>query len=47
MAPNPPSRMSRMSARHEQSQRDRDLEAWMDKALGVRHADPEPVLRDL
>ena len=27
--------------------RERELDAWMDRALGVRKADPEPVVRDL
>jgi hypothetical protein len=26
---------------------DRELDAWMDRALGVRKPDPEPVVRDL
>ena len=31
----------------EQEKRDRELDAWMDQALGVRKADPEPIVRDL
>ena len=27
--------------------RERELDAWMDRALGVRKPDPEPVVRDL
>lgn len=27
--------------------RDREMEAWLDRAFGSHHADPEPVLRDL
>lgn len=31
----------------DQDKRDREIEAWMDRALGVRKPDPEPVVRDL
>jgi hypothetical protein len=27
--------------------RERELDAWMDRALGVRKPDPDPVVRDL
>ncbi|MEK6974789.1 MAG: hypothetical protein AABY18_00440 [Candidatus Thermoplasmatota archaeon] len=27
--------------------RDRELEAWLEHAMGTRHPDPEPVVRDL
>lgn len=30
-----------------QEKRDRELDAWMDRALGVRKPDPQPVVRDL
>ena len=33
------------AADHEK--RERELDAWMDRALGVRKPDPEPVVRDL
>lgn len=31
----------------DQEQRDRDLDAWMDRALGVRRPDPEPNVHDV
>ena len=31
----------------DQKARDRELDAWMDRALGVKKADPEPIVRDL
>jgi hypothetical protein len=31
----------------EQQKRERELDAWMDQALGVRKPDPEPIVRDL
>ena len=31
----------------DQDKRDRELDAWMDRALGVRKADPEPVVSEL
>ena len=31
----------------DQERRDRELDAWMDRALGVRKPDPEPVVRDV
>lgn len=31
----------------EQSLRDRELDAWLEHAMGVRVPDPEPVVRDL
>lgn len=31
----------------EAEKRDRELDAWMDQALGVRKPDPEPVVREL
>jgi hypothetical protein len=31
----------------EQQQRDRELDAWMDRALGVRNPDPEPKVHDV
>lgn len=37
-------KQSRSSDRQE---RERELDAWMDRALGVRKPDPEPVVRDL
>jgi hypothetical protein len=33
------------AASHEK--RERELDAWMDRALGVRKPDPEPIVRDL
>lgn len=39
-------RQPRMSP-SDQDKRDRDLDRWMDRALGVRKPDPEPVLTDL
>jgi hypothetical protein len=34
-------------SRSDVDKRDRELDAWMDKALGVRKADPQPIVRDL
>ncbi|MHB1261801.1 MAG: hypothetical protein ACYC2H_08810 [Thermoplasmatota archaeon] len=31
----------------EAEKRDRELDAWMDQALGVRKPNPEPIVRDL
>ena len=31
----------------DQDKRDRELDAWMDRALGARKPDPAPVVRDL
>ena len=31
----------------EQEKRERELDAWMDRALGVRKPDPQPIVRDL
>lgn len=31
----------------DQMQKDRDLDAWLERAMGVKHPDPEPVVRDL
>jgi hypothetical protein len=31
----------------DQEKRERDLDAWMDRALGVRKPDPEPIVREL
>ena len=42
-----PSRSRANLSNDEQKKRDQELEAWMDRALGVRHPDPEPVVRDL
>lgn len=33
--------------RAEQEKRDRELDAWLDRAIGARRADPKPVVRDL
>ncbi len=33
------------AADHEK--RDRELDAWLDQALGVNKPDPEPIVRDL
>lgn len=33
--------------RFDQDKRDRELDAWMDKAIGARKPDPDPKLRDL
>lgn len=30
-----------------QALRDHELELWLEQAMGLRHADPEPVIRDL
>lgn len=35
------------SARHDQDKRDRELDAWMDRAVGARKPDPQPQVRDL
>jgi hypothetical protein len=32
---------------HDQDKRDRELDAWMDRAIGARKPDPEPVVRKL
>lgn len=42
-----PSQPRRASKHEDQDKRDRELDAWMDRALGVRKADPEPIVRDL
>lgn len=31
----------------DQEKRERELDAWMDRALGVRKPEPEPVLHEL
>ena len=31
----------------DQDLRDRELDAWMDRALGARKPDPQPIVRDL
>lgn len=31
----------------DQTQRDRELEAWLERAMGTHKPDPEPVVRDL
>lgn len=31
----------------ENEKRERELDAWLDQALGVRKPDPEPIVRDL
>lgn len=31
----------------EAERRERELDAWLDQAIGVRKADPEPIVRDL
>jgi hypothetical protein len=31
----------------DQDRRDRELDAWLHKAMGMPKPDPEPVLRDL
>jgi hypothetical protein len=31
----------------DQDKRDRELDAWMDRAIGSRKPDPQPVVRDL
>jgi hypothetical protein len=31
----------------DQDKRDRELDAWMDRALGVRQPDPVPDLHDI
>ena len=33
--------------RNDQDQRDRELDAWMDRAVGARKPDPQPIVRDL
>jgi len=35
------------SRAQDHEKRERELDAWMDRALGVRKPDPEPVVRDL
>lgn len=37
----------KMSRGADLDKRDRELDAWMDRALGVRKADPQPIVRDL
>lgn len=41
----------RQAAKHStawgQDKRDREIDAWMDRALGARKPDPEPVVRNL
>ena len=34
-------------SRQDLEKRERELDAWMDRALGVRKPDPEPIVRDL
>jgi hypothetical protein len=31
----------------DQDRRDRELDAWMDRAIGARKPEPQPVLHDL
>jgi hypothetical protein len=31
----------------DQEKRDRELDAWMDRAVGARKPDPKPIVRDL
>ena len=31
----------------DQDRRDRELDAWMDRALGASKPDPQPIVRDL
>lgn len=31
----------------DQDARDRELDAWMDRALGARKSEPQPIVRDL
>ncbi|MFA5943643.1 MAG: hypothetical protein WC876_04160 [Candidatus Thermoplasmatota archaeon] len=31
----------------DQNKLDRELDAWLDQALGVNKPDPEPIVRDL
>jgi hypothetical protein len=38
---------AKRSGAADQAQRDRELDAWMDRALGVHKPDPEPIVRDL
>lgn len=38
---------NRRLSKEEQDKRDRELDAWMDRALGVRNPDPEPNVRDI
>lgn len=33
--------------RADQDKRDRELDAWMDRAIGARRPDPKPVVHDL
>lgn len=40
-------RANRAQEANEAEKRDRELDAWMDRALGVRKADPEPVVHEL
>ena len=32
---------------YDQDKRDRELDAWMDRALGTRKPDPKPDVRDV
>ena len=38
---------AKRAANSEMEKRERELDAWMDRALGVRKPDPEPIVRDL
>jgi hypothetical protein len=42
-----PSQQRHASKWQDQDKRDRELDAWMDRALGARKPDPQPVVRDL
>jgi hypothetical protein len=37
----------RHSKEKDQSQRDRELDDWLERAMGITRPDPEPVVRDL
>jgi hypothetical protein len=37
----------RRLSKEEQDQRDRELDAWMDRALGVRQPDPQPRIHEV
>lgn len=38
---------AKRSGAADQDKRDRELDAWMDRALGIRKPDPEPIVREL
>ncbi|HJQ93192.1 MAG TPA: hypothetical protein VJ874_02780 [Candidatus Thermoplasmatota archaeon] len=41
------SHATKRSRAQDHEKRERELDAWMDRALGVRKPDPEPVVREL